>query len=309
MSSGKGVAQNAGAEPPTTMRQVPDPHSDWTGKISIYEAIKRWDSALWKQLDDVIVPPGSPGKRLELVIEPSPDNPASVASIGFRRAAGKSAPVDGELHQLDNNSDFARFASDGVRVIDELQIVEVAAGTATDDLVPAIAEYSVYEPWARKKHQRFAWQQATELLKEHVGSGRAYVLVVLDIERPDHEPRVPRDDWIEAIRPKEVDFEKSQIRRNKKVFTAFITARSTMTATRSGDAAQRAHRGGRPPIYDWEGFHNEITRIALVEGELPDRHELHRQMTDFVSRWSRQPEESEIRKRLSRLYNTPGILP
>lgn len=74
--------------------------------------------------------------------------------------------------------------------------------------------------------------------------------------------------------------------------------------------AINSNRGGRPPKYDWEGFHNEITRIALIEGELPDRLELHRRMIEWCAKnWGEQPEESEIRKRLARLYGTPGILP
>ena len=68
------------------------------------------------------------------------------------------------------------------------------------------------------------------------------------------------------------------------------------------------YRGGRPPKYDWEGFLIEITRIALIEDELPARQEMHRRMVEWcVINWPEQPEDSEIRKRLQRLYETKGM--
>ena len=71
-------------------------------------------------------------------------------------------------------------------------------------------------------------------------------------------------------------------------------------------------RGGRPPKYDWEGFLIEVLRKVVVDygSELPDRLELHRYMVGWCTEnWLEQPEESEIRKRVARIYGTPGILP
>jgi hypothetical protein len=59
--------------------------------------------------------------------------------------------------------------------------------------------------------------------------------------------------------------------------------------------------GGRPPKFAWDDFWIEIVRIAELDG-VPDRQELHRRMVEFVLNWPEQPEESEIRKRLSKLY-------
>jgi hypothetical protein len=86
--------------------------------------------------------------------------------------------------------------------------------------------------------------------------------------------------------------------------------KSAPEAPPAGARSTNPNRGGRPPKYDWEGFHNEVTRVALTEGELPDRLELHRRMIEWCAKnWSEQPEGSEIRKRIARLYSTPGILP
>jgi hypothetical protein len=72
----------------------------------------------------------------------------------------------------------------------------------------------------------------------------------------------------------------------------------------------RKSTGGRPTQHDWDNFWIEIVRRALVDGELPDRRTLHRDMLDHIATaWPKQPDESEIRNRLARLYNTPGIKP
>jgi hypothetical protein len=87
-------------------------------------------------------------------------------------------------------------------------------------------------------------------------------------------------------------------------------ADSHVAKSAAKEAMKVTGRGGRPPKYDWEAFHIEITRIALADGELPDRAELHRRMSAWCgNRWAEQPEESELRKRMSRLYGTPGIVP
>jgi hypothetical protein len=55
-----------------------------------------------------------------------------------------------------------------------------------------------------------------------------------------------------------------------------------------------------------------VLRKAIVDygSELPDRIEFHRYMVEWCAEnWRGQPEESEIRKRIARIYNTPGILP
>ena len=71
---------------------------------------------------------------------------------------------------------------------------------------------------------------------------------------------------------------------------------------------QKKNPGGRPLIHDWDAFWIEIIRIARMD-ELPDRPELQRQMLAWWRERPRRPEESEIRKRLRQLYETPGVLP
>jgi hypothetical protein len=70
-----------------------------------------------------------------------------------------------------------------------------------------------------------------------------------------------------------------------------------------------SHMGGRPAKFGWDDFWIEIVRIALMEGELPERDALRQRMLDWISHWPNQPEAGEIRKRLKRLYDTPGIIP
>jgi hypothetical protein len=69
---------------------------------------------------------------------------------------------------------------------------------------------------------------------------------------------------------------------------------------------RRKNAGGRSFKFDWDGFWVEIARIAELDG-LPDRSSLRCHMIEFTSTWPEQPDESEIRKRLSLLYGQPWI--
>jgi hypothetical protein len=63
------------------------------------------------------------------------------------------------------------------------------------------------------------------------------------------------------------------------------------------------HPGGRRAKYDWDQFWSEIVRLA-DQHRLPPREDLHEHMVDWLStKWPDQPDESEIRKRLSTLYD------
>jgi hypothetical protein len=41
------------------------PEATWPGRAALLEAIEHWDRRLWQRLDDIITPPGTPGKRVE----------------------------------------------------------------------------------------------------------------------------------------------------------------------------------------------------------------------------------------------------
>jgi hypothetical protein len=70
------------------------------------------------------------------------------------------------------------------------------------------------------------------------------------------------------------------------------------------------NRGGNPGKFDWDGFYCEIIRIAAMDGIPSDRRELHKCMVDWCAEnWFDQPDDSEIRKRMKRVYETPGVLP
>jgi hypothetical protein len=75
-------------------------------------------------------------------------------------------------------------------------------------------------------------------------------------------------------------------------------------------APTRKNKGGRPAKFTWDLFWIEIVRIALLDGELPGQTEMQKRMLDWTAEnWPEEPQESEIRKRLSKLFNTPGIVP
>ena len=154
------------------------------------------------------------------------------------------------------------------------------------------------------------WLDAVSLLKQKTTSRGRYSLEVLDIWEPAAEPQIATDGWIETIQPSEVRFANSQILRKQRVFAAWVSSRESKLAA-IPERSKRGNRGGRPPKYDWDGFYIEILRKVIIDygTELPDRTVLHRQLVQWCSEWPEQPEESEIRKRLARIYDTPGILP
>lgn len=53
----------------------PEPEATWPGRAPLLEAVRCWDRLLWRRLDDVITPPGTPGKR------PMPLVPSSGALV------------------------------------------------------------------------------------------------------------------------------------------------------------------------------------------------------------------------------------
>jgi hypothetical protein len=68
--------------------------------------------------------------------------------------------------------------------------------------------------------------------------------------------------------------------------------------------------GGRAPKYDWFAFDREIMAILALDGELPRRDELRRHMDEWIAEhWEAQPEASQIRNRIARIYADPRIVP
>lgn len=63
-------------------------------------------------------------------------------------------------------------------------------------------------------------------------------------------------------------------------------------------------RGGRPPTWDWEGAMIEIVQLANRPDGLPEKQaDLERHLAEwFARRTGSHPVESEIRKRVARIY-------
>jgi hypothetical protein len=71
---------------------------------------------------------------------------------------------------------------------------------------------------------------------------------------------------------------------------------------------RRTNKGGRPAKYDWIGATLEIGRIAALEGLPPERSKLLHRLIDWMTEnWPEVPSESEVRKLISRAYDTPGL--
>jgi hypothetical protein len=87
-----------------------------------------------------------------------------------------------------------------------------------------------------------------------------------------------------------------------------IRAEAVKKLSSRGSPMPSRNLGGRPSKFDWEGYWIEIVKLANTPDGLPDRPKLRHHMQEFISNnWHAQPEESEIRKRLARLYEKLGI--
>src|SRR5438874_2003598 len=85
---------------------------------------------------------------------------------------------------------------------------------------------------------------------------------------------------------------------------AYVTQQTSPQAMRTASA----NKGGRPPKYDWIGAALEIGRIAALDGLPGERSKLlHRLMDWMAENWPEVPSESEVRKLISRAYETPGL--
>jgi hypothetical protein len=67
-------------------------------------------------------------------------------------------------------------------------------------------------------------------------------------------------------------------------------------------------KGGRPTEYDWDAFAIEIIRIANHPDGLPDKQsELIKRLLQWCEdTWDREPAESGVKARVSRIYNGLG---
>jgi hypothetical protein len=67
------------------------------------------------------------------------------------------------------------------------------------------------------------------------------------------------------------------------------------------------NKGGRPPEYDWDAFTVEIIRIADLDSLPETQSELISKMLEWCERtWGKQPAESSVKARISRIYNGLG---
>ena len=66
-------------------------------------------------------------------------------------------------------------------------------------------------------------------------------------------------------------------------------------------------KGGRPVEYDWDAFTVEIIRIADLDSLPETQSELVSGMLEWCERtWGKQPAESSVKARISRIYNGLG---
>jgi hypothetical protein len=67
--------------------------------------------------------------------------------------------------------------------------------------------------------------------------------------------------------------------------------------------AEQKKRGGNPGKYDWQAFDDEVVFIADIDNLPLAQAELEQRMTEFMTDLhGTAPHESQIRKRISRLY-------
>jgi hypothetical protein len=66
-------------------------------------------------------------------------------------------------------------------------------------------------------------------------------------------------------------------------------------------------KGGRPSEYDWDAFTVEIIRIADLDSLPETQSELISRMLEWCGQaWGKQPAESSVKARISRIYNGLG---
>ena len=93
------------------------------------------------------------------------------------------------------------------------------------------------------------------------------------------------------------------------IFEALETAQQNSAPISNRDLVedgqtQAKNSGGGPPKYDWDAFYCEVVRIANTPDGLPEkRADLQRQMAEwFQDTYAMEPAESEIKKRVRRIY-------
>ena len=75
-----------------------------------------------------------------------------------------------------------------------------------------------------------------------------------------------------------------------------------------GRDSRQGRRGSRPPKYDWDGVYVEIIRVAVQQGLPRTQAELVRHIQNWFSEVANEePTESEIKKRISRIYHALGL--
>ena len=150
---------------------------------------------------------------------------------------------------------------------------------------------------------RTEWVEAVNLLKRKAKTDGGYRLEVLDNGEPSIGPQTATDPWIETILPREVGFADSQIRRNQRVFAAWISPRQTERTEKPEQLRRTVHKGGRPEKFRWDDFWIQVCRIANTPDGLPEQRDLTKNMLEWVSNeWRDPPADSTIRAKIATLY-------
>jgi hypothetical protein len=101
-------------------------------------------------------------------------------------------------------------------------------------------------------------------------------------------------------------FAESKGERPRFLFDTLFIATETPVLP-SPTEAPAPNKGGRPAEYDWDAFMIEIIRIADLDALPETQSELISTMLNWCEQtWGKQPAESSVKARISRIYNGLG---
>ena len=91
------------------------------------------------------------------------------------------------------------------------------------------------------------------------------------------------------------------------LFDTLLQDQPVSGSVEDDETVGKPSKGGRPPEYDWDEFTIEIIRIADLDSLPYKQSELIERMLQWCEdTWGRQPSESNVKGRISRIYNGLG---